>query len=165
MTKIGVDVAALTKLVETLGPEFELQLQQAVIENFAHKHVKAFIDKDVKEVLIKNAILEHIGELRVQWQVGRGNATQIIPSESFKSALDLLRADIVSMACGTKEAFLKECQQQAAAVLDGFKKEVSANIQAHVERTVKTMVEADISFRVKDAVKKKLEEIHKAAEI
>jgi len=162
MTKIGLDVAALTKLVEALGPEFELQLQRAVLENFAKNHVKAFIDKYVKEVLINNAILEQVG---VYTQKGWNSPASFKPAESFKAALDLLRAEIVAQIKEEKSRFAVQCYDEAKVAIDAFKKEITETIQAHVERTVKTAVEADIAFRVKDAVKKKLEEIHKAAEI
>jgi len=158
MVKIGLDAAALAKVIEAGGPEMEIDIQRAVLENFARKHVKKFIDNDVKNSIINQAVLAEVGELKPGNWNGNIRAWTLVPADKFKSAFDAMRDEIVA-------GIRKTAQEIAAKISSDIRIESESIVKAYINERVDIAFKCNIDNMVKDAVREKIAKIRKAAEV
>ena len=104
MIKIQLNDKALMEVVRLSGPDFILELQNSVIQNFAGKYLKAIanrtiMDESVKVVKIfaKNLVEENIGVISGYGSSSKVKLDERIVGELRKNVSEMIDRDVATI--------------------------------------------------------------------
>jgi hypothetical protein len=139
MITLKLDTKALENLMKDEDGQFKLELQQAVLEEFGRRHIKAFVSdgpfKDNLERIKKEAINE-INAKFGEWKSSGMSGQKFVLNQSIRDAIQIYAKTVVTYELTEAENHVAEIYRNTAITIKERYEEKTAQIKRDLERYV-----------------------------
>jgi hypothetical protein len=140
---LQLTLPALEKLMADTGPEFVLQLKQAVIEEFARRRIKALQDDDT-QALVTAEVTKQIGVVKRTWpQV----SVELRPE--FRS---IIQEEVTKAVAEQKAKFMLSIRETVNQEFERFKDQISGLVESSIRRETKSVIDTEVKARLQAAL-------------